>query len=348
MIKFFRKIRIKLIEQSKIRNYSFYAIGEIFLVVIGILIALQINNWNENRKNEIKINTLFKTVLKDLETDVKKINYILNLISDKDSVANSILNNDKELENNALNKNFISFPSVFYQSNNGYTTLMENVDNIPEKYIDLTNNLHPLYGILSQQLKDNLKSIYDLIIEIEQHYAFNMPWYSDELQKKSNPEASDHYNTNSVYKNLVALYQKRINNYELELSILKQATILNYADIHEKTSNEMPLPSFIPKHVTPISEADLIEIAGCYKGESGNVIMIEKMNNFLLFGDNVSSYSILTSNNERNFELIISSDEKVVFKFKKNTSGNVDHVEITSILKEGTFNVIFNKIEDCE
>lgn len=49
MLKFFRSIRKKLMKQNKIRTYLFYAIGEILLVVIGILIALQVNNWNQNR-----------------------------------------------------------------------------------------------------------------------------------------------------------------------------------------------------------------------------------------------------------------------------------------------------------
>ncbi|MEM5566899.1 DUF6090 family protein [Psychroserpens sp. AS72] len=52
MKKFFRKIRYNLIETGKTTKYFKYAIGEIILVVIGILIALQINNWNENRKSE--------------------------------------------------------------------------------------------------------------------------------------------------------------------------------------------------------------------------------------------------------------------------------------------------------
>ncbi|MEZ4781044.1 MAG: DUF6090 family protein [Flavobacteriaceae bacterium] len=52
MIKFLRHFRKTLISENKMGKYFKYAIGEILLVVIGILIALQINNWNEQRKAE--------------------------------------------------------------------------------------------------------------------------------------------------------------------------------------------------------------------------------------------------------------------------------------------------------
>ena len=70
MIKFFRTIRYDLLEQNKSGKYLKYAFGEIVLVVIGILIALQINTWNEQRKNEVKIVSLFKEVQTDLLKDL--------------------------------------------------------------------------------------------------------------------------------------------------------------------------------------------------------------------------------------------------------------------------------------
>ncbi len=65
MIKFFRHIRQRLIGENRFSKYFIYAIGEIILVVIGILIALQINTWNENRKDRIKE----QVVLRQLEEE---------------------------------------------------------------------------------------------------------------------------------------------------------------------------------------------------------------------------------------------------------------------------------------
>ena len=67
MIKFFRKIRQKLLSEGKTGKYFKYAIGEIILVVIGILIALQINNWNENRKLQVKSHDYLQRLKVDLD-----------------------------------------------------------------------------------------------------------------------------------------------------------------------------------------------------------------------------------------------------------------------------------------
>jgi hypothetical protein len=69
MIKFFRKIRQRLLTENKFSKYLIYAIGEIVLVVIGILIALSINNWNEHKKTESKIRTSLLALKSDLIQD---------------------------------------------------------------------------------------------------------------------------------------------------------------------------------------------------------------------------------------------------------------------------------------
>jgi hypothetical protein len=74
MIKFFRQIRQNLIMQNKTSKYFKYAIGEIILVVIGILMALQINNWNQNRENA----SLLKQYISNLKEDLKKDSIDIN------------------------------------------------------------------------------------------------------------------------------------------------------------------------------------------------------------------------------------------------------------------------------
>jgi hypothetical protein len=77
MIKIFRKIRYDLMEKNKTGKYFKYAIGEIVLVVIGILIALQINNWNENRKERILENNMIKKISINIEDDINEYRKIL-------------------------------------------------------------------------------------------------------------------------------------------------------------------------------------------------------------------------------------------------------------------------------
>ena len=71
MLPFFRKIRWRLAQDNQFLKYSRYAIGEIVLVVIGILIALQINNWNEEKILIIKEEELLQDLKEDLESNIR-------------------------------------------------------------------------------------------------------------------------------------------------------------------------------------------------------------------------------------------------------------------------------------
>jgi hypothetical protein len=86
MIPFFRKIRKKMADDNRPIKYARYAIGEIVLVVIGILIALQINTWNEQRKTKIIETKTLKEIRANLEMDLVELN---NDIAVMDSVSHA-------------------------------------------------------------------------------------------------------------------------------------------------------------------------------------------------------------------------------------------------------------------
>jgi hypothetical protein len=73
MLRFFRRARQKFILKKEVKNYLLYALGEIMLVVIGILIALQINNWNAEAKNQGYAESYLKGIKQDLAFDVTEL-----------------------------------------------------------------------------------------------------------------------------------------------------------------------------------------------------------------------------------------------------------------------------------
>ena len=88
MIKFFRKIRHRLIADKSFGKYLLYAIGEIILVVIGILIALQLNNWNAHKKQIILEKEYYCRLLEDAMLDKEQINNLLELAKDRLTASN--------------------------------------------------------------------------------------------------------------------------------------------------------------------------------------------------------------------------------------------------------------------
>ena len=109
MIKFFRKIRQNLLSEGKTRKYFKYAIGEIVLVVIGILIAIQINDWNEHRKIK-KEETRFLTQLnEEFKINKKKLTHIndnnTKILFALQKVLNKVPINVKTVNLDSLSKN---------------------------------------------------------------------------------------------------------------------------------------------------------------------------------------------------------------------------------------------------
>tara|TARA_R110002051_G_scaffold325419_1_gene427704 strand:- start:840 stop:1310 length:471 start_codon:yes stop_codon:yes gene_type:complete len=147
MIKFFRKIRQRLLSQNKVSKYLLYAIGKIVLVVIGILIALAINNRNQQQINEAKITSILKEIQQELVNDIDRSKQIFDRFIRDNSITDSILLNESTANDykyaHKLGYNYSQFD--FVVNTNGYDNLMRNIDNIPEKYQPILKDLKNLY-----------------------------------------------------------------------------------------------------------------------------------------------------------------------------------------------------------
>ncbi|MEM6517628.1 MAG: DUF6090 family protein [Bacteroidota bacterium] len=91
MIKLFRNIRKRLLSEGKIGRYFKYAIGEIILVVIGILIALEINDWSQNKKNQKLEAQYYCRLLEDVNQDFTNYNDYVALLNERIDVNNTVI-----------------------------------------------------------------------------------------------------------------------------------------------------------------------------------------------------------------------------------------------------------------
>ena len=122
MIVLFRKIRKSLLESNRLTQYLGYAFGEIFLVVIGILIALQINTWNENRKQRIYELKMLRELSNSIQKDKRYFGSMVDRLEQKENAVNELLHlRLTGMENlDSISKYFqITRYEVLFQYNSG-------------------------------------------------------------------------------------------------------------------------------------------------------------------------------------------------------------------------------------
>jgi len=171
MIKFFRKIRYNLMETGKTGKYLKYAIGEIALVVIGILIALSINNWNNNRLNSNKETNYIKNIERDLNNQLQaidlQIDYEAN-IADHCKIAIQPYNDTNKLKIDstfAVAVGAMSSRRTFINTNPAYTELISSGN------IELIKN---------EDFKNQLINYYQELERIEKVIAENNSLFTDQ------------------------------------------------------------------------------------------------------------------------------------------------------------------------
>lgn len=119
MITFFRRLRQSVLSENKFSKYLIYAIGEIILVVIGILIALQINNWNEARKNNLNEQKLVEKMIGQTKADSALFAYRIEGTIFSYTLFDNYLNINKTVSDSIKNIKFQGDLSPVYKFNNG-------------------------------------------------------------------------------------------------------------------------------------------------------------------------------------------------------------------------------------
>jgi len=94
-MKLFNINRFKSIKTKRLQNYLVYAIGEIILVVVGILVAVAINNRNEAKKDEAQVDKIAAQVKQRIDTDIKEIKRIKQILDEDLKLYNLFLKKDK-------------------------------------------------------------------------------------------------------------------------------------------------------------------------------------------------------------------------------------------------------------
>ncbi|MCE7995212.1 MAG: hypothetical protein HEP71_24755 [Roseivirga sp.] len=189
MIKFFRKIRQNLLSEGKTGKYLKYAIGEIVLVVIGILIALQANNWNEQRKLDNRIEKFFPKLKHQLEGNISIVIEDLETIEyfyeRSQSIANNNIGNKDKIDLNKIDSLILFTGTDFHLNLNMITVneaqLNENLANI--KSDTLRESIYLL-------IKTN-----ELIIEREQIV-------NEDVTANLKPFLNKHYNLKNLFNSL--------------------------------------------------------------------------------------------------------------------------------------------------
>ncbi len=189
MIKFFRKVRENYIMKNKTGKYFKYAVGEIILVVIGILIALQINNWNEIRNQKAQIHTNILSISKDLTIDtleqyktitslqreIKSGNYLIPILESDDHFVSDSLNFILSFNTFTTVYNFPSQTNTWDLLNSSGslavfpdTKLLDMLQDYYESYYSLTTN----FSESANQSRLELRKIKYVLFSDSDHKKF--------------------------------------------------------------------------------------------------------------------------------------------------------------------------------
>jgi len=224
MLSYFRRKRVTLIKQEKVKKYTLYAVGEIFLVMVGILLALQVNNWNQNRLDRKQEVQLLRQIKADLETNSVEIESMRAKMETTKSAADSLLKGFRtklEIRGIAFHTSLLHRRFFFTMASSGYSQMSGSLGALIQNS-ELRNSIAQLYEVdfrdiqtrqemLSNHIDNNLSPQSNKLFVIKQRMEFKIPDFDEFSMDFYEPKNYEKLVYNTEYANTVIIQKKMYN-----------------------------------------------------------------------------------------------------------------------------------------
>jgi hypothetical protein len=323
MIKFFRKIRQKMLTENKFSKYLLYAIGEIVLVVIGILIALNINLKSEQQKTEAKIEVIFENILNDLASEINETDYTFQFHQQWDSLSYKVLNNkltEKDYLNPDFNYLFLLDRDflIFKFTQQAYSSLELNIDQVPKKYNEALKDLGILYSTNRKSIEYSNNEIIRLAAKNKDYITDNCDWYSNPELWRSEVEIDFRLN-NLRYKNLIMSFNLQKANLLRHVGSYRRKAIETY----NKIAILQNKPIYSESYKINAEKASLLE--GTWKIVNATIplpdVMLKSKAHLMVENGKIIRY--LSYDTINKFEDIIINKQNATFNISTFNTENV-------------------------
>lgn len=325
MIKFFKKIRQRLLAVNKFGKYLIYAFGEIVLVVIGILIALSVNNYNENQKQETIITETLRLIHRELSEDIRKVNAAIEYYSHKDTLINFIMTHELSRKD-FQGKRRMDYVSVggnrrrVVINTNGFELLMTHSQKIPQKYQGLLEPLKMVYQSGTEALQVSSSHLNKTIEEYLSDLN-DKEWHHKQLYFRTlDDDAIDFYLNDPSYKNHLANYHSAaINNYYENLFYLR----FDIEDVYDELTDLLALHDVIESDSSyyRYNKEDYLHFQGTYKSSASTAIITMGSDKLLYqYNDKKKEYLIPISK-----QSFIVKNDGAFNEIKQDSTGRVTH-----------------------
>ena len=236
--------------ENKTGKYFKYAIGEIILVVIGILIALQINNWNTNKANEKQAYSQLLEVQKEVLNNIVAFDetgtYYFQKLSDVRRVFSDTLTIEDYQKSRTL-RNIMTSSQTILTQNEAFNKLAENADNLPDQYKPLVAELKNLYNHSSfERSRVNLG-------ELQKKYFEFVSEFSESMYRDEYDAIYQFMLTNKGYKNKLARFSWTLDDLAFALVDKKYNAITVYYQMVALgfPNSDNPILKTMVQEVTP-------------------------------------------------------------------------------------------------